>query len=119
MRRPELTSNVTIQALQKELALVEAGLQELRKRYKDKHPAVLRAEEKKAALRQSLETHAKAIPTAAKPPLRVSTSAVIWDGQTLILGPFPSGAAAPEANVILLITPTQVDPAGNRVHARQ
>jgi beta-lactamase regulating signal transducer with metallopeptidase domain len=55
---------------------------------------------------------------------RISTSAVVWDGQTVVLGglqktePFRSGNAPGEArkNVMLLITPTIIDPAGNRVH---
>lgn len=49
--------------------------------------------------------------------LRTSTSAMVWDGQTMLLGPFPSRRGDVEKRVLLLVTPTLVDPAGNRVHA--
>lgn len=50
-------------------------------------------------------------------PLRVSTRAIIWDGQTMELGPFPTSDGNSERKVLLLITPTIIDPAGNRVHS--
>ena len=56
----------------------------------------------------------------------VSTHAIIWDGQTMAMGPFPAGqnisesptgrADANERKIFLFLTPTIVDPAGNRVH---
>ena len=60
------------------------------------------------------------------PRLRVSTSAVIRDGQTLVLGPFPNNGGKSSTDekadadgvsrVFLFLTPTIIDPAGNRVH---
>jgi beta-lactamase regulating signal transducer with metallopeptidase domain len=52
-------------------------------------------------------------------PLRVSTNAIIWDGQTMLLGPFPSGRPDPEKSLLLLITATLIDPAGNPLHERE
>ena len=52
---------------------------------------------------------------------RLSTSVAVWDGQTVVLGGWPrtgpAGASEGERkHVLLLITPTVIDPAGNRVH---
>jgi beta-lactamase regulating signal transducer with metallopeptidase domain len=49
-------------------------------------------------------------------PLRAATSTLVWDGQTLLLGPFPVGEGKSTGRVLLLVTPTVVDPAGNPVH---
>jgi beta-lactamase regulating signal transducer with metallopeptidase domain/type II secretory pathway component GspD/PulD (secretin) len=54
---------------------------------------------------------------------RISTTATVWDGQTLVLGPFPSHDAKPDdrkgdgaKRLFLFVTPTILDAAGNRVH---
>jgi hypothetical protein len=54
-----------------------------------------------------------------QPPLRVSTNAIIWDGQSLLLGPFPSDGPDSEKSLLLLITATLIDPAGNPLHGRE
>jgi type II secretory pathway component GspD/PulD (secretin) len=50
--------------------------------------------------------------------LKVQTTAIVWDGQTLVLGggTIPGSIPGEEKEVLILITPTIVDPAGNRVH---
>ena len=66
---------------------------------------------------------------------QVVSSAVVWDGQTLVLeggaatyetpgkGKLPTGiaapptAAGPRKRLLIFITPTLIDPAGNRVHS--
>lgn len=56
-------------------------------------------------------------------PLRVVTEAIVFDGQALVLGPFPVDAhrgkkpAGAKQALYVFITPTIVDPAGNRVHS--
>lgn len=55
--------------------------------------------------------------TEESKPLHVSTSARVWDGATLLLGPFSVGGKDSDRRVLLLIKPTLVDPAGNRIHA--
>jgi beta-lactamase regulating signal transducer with metallopeptidase domain len=62
---------------------------------------------------------------------QMTTSAIVWDGQTLVLGNFsdqlltrePDGrmetkpyAGAAKKQLFVFITPTIIDPAGNRVH---
>ncbi|MDA1273600.1 MAG: hypothetical protein O2960_06055 [Verrucomicrobia bacterium] len=59
-----------------------------------------------------------------KQPTSVSTSVVLWDGQTIAFGGFPmernvtrNGETLTERkNLQLFLTPTIVDPAGNRVN---
>lgn len=66
---------------------------------------------------------------------QVVSSAVVWDGQTLVLeggaatyetpgkSKLPAGIAAPPAaasprkRLLIFVTPTLIDPAGNRVHS--
>jgi type II secretory pathway component GspD/PulD (secretin) len=55
---------------------------------------------------------------------QLTSSALIWDGQTVVLGGFPIGNQAPDQkktgsrkNLVVFLTPTIIDPAGNRVHA--
>jgi type II secretory pathway component GspD/PulD (secretin) len=72
-----------------------------------------------------LEADRSESPTGAAQSLRVSGSAVIWDGQSLVMGPYPreatdevkEGESLAKRNLLLFITPTIIDPAGNRVHA--
>jgi beta-lactamase regulating signal transducer with metallopeptidase domain len=71
----------------------------------------------------------------ASPPLpkyrerKITTTAVVWDGQTLVLGNFsvetitmkPDGTGKAEVSnekkrLFVFVTPTIIDPAGNRVH---
>ncbi|MHC1766565.1 MAG: M56 family metallopeptidase [Verrucomicrobiia bacterium] len=78
------------------------------------------------ALRPSGDSETGQVESADRSPLRVSTKAVIWDGQTMVLGSFPTaptrsddedGAAAEaHSRLFLFITPAIIDPAGNRVH---
>ncbi len=49
-------------------------------------------------------------------PLRVTTVTAVQDGQTLVLGPFPSETRGPDRRLLLLITPVIIDSAGNPVH---
>ena len=44
------------------------------------------------------------------------TSAVLWDGQTILLGMPSSLSATNQKSLVFFVTPTIVDPAGNRVH---
>lgn len=78
------------------------------------------------ALRSSGDSEAGPVESADRSPLRVSTKALIWDGQTMVLGSFPTAptrsddedgaAAGAHSRLILFITPAIIDPAGNRVH---
>jgi type II secretory pathway component GspD/PulD (secretin) len=60
-------------------------------------------------------------------PLHVSTTAMVPDGRTLVLGPFPKvetvvekgKQSVREKNLFLLVTPTIIDPAGNPIRAAQ
>ncbi len=56
---PQVANNPAVQALQRELAVNEAEFADLKKRYKSKHPFYIRAEEKIASLRSSIEKQAK------------------------------------------------------------
>jgi type II secretory pathway component GspD/PulD (secretin) len=54
---------------------------------------------------------------------QLSTSPIVWDGQTVVLGGFPtaekdkhSSKSRPKKMLLLFVTPTIIDPAGNRVH---
>lgn len=62
---------------------------------------------------------------------QMTSSAIVWDGQTLMLGGFksevisrrPNGTeirkpdpSAPKRHLFIFVTPTIIDPAGNRVH---
>jgi len=76
---------------------------------------------------------------------QVTTSAIVWDGQTMMMGGLISekvqrvkdkvpvlgdvpllgrlfrseGAASQKRNLIIFVTPTIIDPAGNRVHTEE
>jgi len=80
---------------------------------------------------------ALSIPPLPMPRMRVrqiTTTAIVWDGQTIVLGNFPvkeitmqsdgtkvETDASPKfkKQLLVFITPTLVDPAGNRVHPEQ
>src|SRR4030095_11205680 len=54
---------------------------------------------------------------------QLSTSAIVWDGQTMVLGGFPtaekdkrSSKSRSKKMLLLFVTPTIIDPAGNPVH---
>lgn len=49
--------------------------------------------------------------------LSASTRAIVWDGQTLVVGLEIAQEKNGRKQTMLFITPTIVDPAGNRVHA--
>lgn len=80
----------------------------------------------------------KAFTNGIVPPLpifrvrQVTASAVVWDGQTLVLGNFsdrlvsmkPDGSDVTKDHsddkgkqLLVFVTPTMMDPAGNRVHS--
>jgi beta-lactamase regulating signal transducer with metallopeptidase domain len=86
----------------------------------------------KPKAREGDEPELESIPSPSTAPdsnshLRVATRAIVWDGQTMVLGPFPRGDTKPapgeasdgkgQKHLILFLTPTIIDPAGNRVHA--
>ncbi len=52
---PEVANNLTVQSLKKEIAIQEANLQALLKRYREKHPSVIQATAQLANLKESLE----------------------------------------------------------------
>ena len=56
-----MANNPAIQALQKELAVADAEFADLKTRYKAKHPYYIRAEEKIASLRESMNEQAKSV----------------------------------------------------------
>jgi capsular exopolysaccharide synthesis family protein len=58
---PQVANNPAIQALQKDLAVADAEFADLKKRYKAKHPYYIRAEEKIASLRESMNEQAKSV----------------------------------------------------------
>jgi type II secretory pathway component GspD/PulD (secretin) len=51
---------------------------------------------------------------------QVAATVNIWDGQTLVLGgqwaSINDANNTPKRNLIIFVTPTLIDPAGNRVH---
>ena len=98
---------------------------------------------------QSVGTGATGVPLTAQLPLprirlrQVTTSAIVWDGQTVVLGglitedvtklkdkiPFlgdlpllgrffrSESSSSNKKNLMIFVTPTIIDPAGNRVHS--
>jgi polysaccharide biosynthesis transport protein len=62
---PPVRENPEIQALQKEMALLQAGFAELRERYQDHHPLISRAEHRifalETAIRQQADTLVKSL----------------------------------------------------------
>src|ERR1022692_430844 len=78
----------------------------------------------------------KVLPNGMKSPLphfrvrEMATSAIVWDGQTVVLSRLPqtdvvtsngttstnATAEDPKRNLFVLITPTLIDRAGNRIH---
>ncbi|MHC1766574.1 MAG: GumC family protein [Verrucomicrobiia bacterium] len=52
---PLVANNPAIQALQKELAVIEAEFADLKMRYKSKHPSYIRAVEKIGSIRESID----------------------------------------------------------------
>ena len=63
---PQVANNPAVQALRKELAVVDAEFADLKKRYKSKHPNYIRAEEKIASLRQSIDDQGRSIVAALR-----------------------------------------------------
>lgn len=63
---PQVANNPAIQALQKELAVVEAEFADLKMRYKSKHPYYIRAEEKIGSVRESINAQAENIVAALR-----------------------------------------------------
>jgi beta-lactamase regulating signal transducer with metallopeptidase domain len=72
--------------------------------------------------------------TTPRPRIRMrqtTGTAIVWDGQTLVFGQFApkeivlnnnsptetSTTEDPKRNLLVLVTPTIIDPAGNRIHA--
>jgi len=52
----------------------------------------------------------------------MSTSVQVWDGQTVVLGGSVSESVrttSKKKNLLVFITPTLIDPAGNRLHTEK
>jgi succinoglycan biosynthesis transport protein ExoP len=58
---PQVANNPAIEELQKELAIADSEFADLKERYKNKHPTYIRAEQRVASLRQSINERAEAI----------------------------------------------------------
>ena len=61
---PQVASSPAIQALQRELAVIEAEFADLQMRYKSKHPFYIRAVEKIASIRDSIDRQGRIIVAA-------------------------------------------------------